>query len=515
MSQTKMITKRPDSNGFEYKRERAQIVSFEKMRELLQRNVSKTSSKSFTQYTKELLRNYINSPVNNQDQLREISRFLCRYSMLYKKILMYYASMPLFYYNVTQINDLTKTISADKSLKGYQKILSEFETFKLKKEGYTALYMAIRDGFSVFEMYDEGNGKFFMPLDVQYCRIYGKTDTGEWIVYYNAAYFDTGNNSDFIYGINNDGVGVWSDVHINGYREYKEKGRDHQWYRLDPSKTFCLTTCSDDEFDAPLPFFLPLFDLILDDLDLQDLINNRTALENYVLLLSKIPLKDNSQDIDDFAVSLELVQTMQSLIDAVVPDLIGTAYSPMDIEKIEFPRSNTTETNDELSKSVQNIFNNAGACQLVVSGGSSSNSIGLKHSIENDISTCWIWVEKIESWLNYYIKENISDGYRLRIHKITWYNQDEYRSSMKDAATLGGSALDYLTSTGDSPYMALQKLNFENTLGIKDLMIPLQSSYTMSSDSKTGAPVKSEDELSESGAATRNGDKNAGTKANS
>ena len=80
---------------------------------------------------------------------------------------------------------------------------------------------------------------------------------------------------------------------------------------------------------------------------------------------------------------------------------------------------------------------------------------------------------------------------------------------------MGGSALSYLTSLGDTPYIALQKLNFENAIGIKNLMIPLTSSYTQSASSNTGgAPQKDETELTDSGIKTRDGDKNEGTKAN-
>ena len=85
---------------------------------------------------------------------------------------------------------------------------------------------------------------------------------------------------------------------------------------------------------------------------------------------------------------------------------------------------------------------------------------------------------------------------------------------MKDAATLGGSALDYLTSLMGNPYDAYCKLMFENTIGIKDLMIPLQSSFTQSNKKDSGGQTKSDDELSDSGIATRDGDKNAGTSAN-
>lgn len=513
-NERKVITKTENSD-YSSTRERAQKISFAKLQELLQRNVGKTFTKTFTTYTKELLRTYIQSPNSNQDNLREISRFLCRYSMLYKKLLMYYPSMPLFYYNITQLNDFTKEIDANKSIKNFQKVLKNFSAFELSKDSYSQMYMALRDGFGVYELYDsDENGKVFMPLDVKYCRIYGKTSDNQWIIYHDAAYFDAGNNKDFIYGVNGDGVGTWSQQHIQGYKGYKEKGRDFEWYRLDPNTTFCLTACADDEFYSPLPFFLPLFELILDDIDLQELINNRTALENYVLLISKIPLMNNTDQIDDFGLSLELVQQIQALIDDVVPDLIGTAYSPMEIEKIEFPRSNTTDANDELARSVQNIFSNAGASQLVISGGSSTNSVGLKHAIQNDMSTCWTLVEKIESWYNHYLKNVISDGYVFKIHKITWYNQDEYQNMMKDAATLGGSALDYLTSLGNTPYEAYCKLTFENAIGIKNLMIPLQSSFTQSNKNDGKNHMKPDDELSDNGISTRDGEKNSGTSAN-
>ena len=114
----KVYTK-TDESGYEVERKRAQKINFAKFQELLQRNVGKTFTKTFTTYTKELLRNYISSPNNSQDNLREISRFLCRYSMLYKKLLMYYPSMPLFYYNITQLNDFTKEIDPLKIIRTY------------------------------------------------------------------------------------------------------------------------------------------------------------------------------------------------------------------------------------------------------------------------------------------------------------------------------------------------------------------------------------------------------------
>ena len=77
--------------------------------------------------------------------------------------------------------------------------------------------------------------------------------------------------------------------------------------------------------------------------------------------------------------------------------------------------------------------------------------------------------------------------------------------------------MDYLTACGDTPYIALQKLNFENAIGVKSLMVPLQTSYTInSSTSNTGGrPQSNGDDLTDEGVATRDGDKNARTAANS
>ena len=63
--------------------------------------------------------------------------------------------------------------------------------------------------------------------------------------------------------------------------------------------------------------------------------------------------------------------------------------------------------------------------------------------------------------------------------------------------------MDYLSVVEGSPYKAINKIRFENALGIKDIMIPLQSSYNSSSTSP-GRPRSDDDSLSGSAERTRN-----------
>lgn len=138
--------------------------------------------------------------------------------MLYKQMISYFSTMPLYTYNITPLADYTKDFDLDKQLKNYEKVLKTFHHFNMAQELQNVVSNTIRDGMYVGWMSgDDENGIFLMPLDVQYCRIYGKTREGEWITYFDASFFDKSNNKDFITGVNNDGVGVWDQVFVDGY----------------------------------------------------------------------------------------------------------------------------------------------------------------------------------------------------------------------------------------------------------------------------------------------------------
>ena len=507
-TETKMITKNEEE--FKPKREVAQKLTFEQLRELIQRNVNRSVNKSFTQYTRELLEQYTVNPVSNIDNLREVSRFLTRVSMIYKQMISYFSTMPLYTYNITPFFDYTQEVQPDQTLKKYQKVLKAFNSFNMFKELSNVVSITIRDGFYVgYMFYSEKDGIFLMPLDQTYCRIYGKTSSGEWIVYMNAAYFDQGNNKDFIYGVNEDGVGVWPDVFIDGYETFKSEGRDYQWFRLPPENTLCLISSTDDEFYMPLPYFLPLFKSLLQLLDTENLIAAKTEIENYKLILNKIPLIGNSDDVDDFAVSMEIVLQFQQLLEAIVPEGIGIGTTPCEVETISFDKSTSTSDTDALQKAMNSLFANAGINQLVVSSGDSSNANGLKYSIANDLGKISVYIRRLESWLNYFIKTNISEGFQLQIFDETQYNRQDFINEKKEAASLGSSKMDYLCAMGDTPYIAYNKLRFEAVvLNVQQFMVPLQSTYTQSGSDTGGAPTKDETELSPEGQATRDSGKN-------
>ena len=184
--------------------------------------------------------------------------------------------------------------------------------------------------------------------------------------------------------------------------------------------------CGEDPI-VPLPFFLPVFQSLLDLMDYQDLIRSKTELENYVLLLSKIPLISGSEEVNDFAVDLDLVRLSQQMIDEVAPELCATAFSPCEVEPIFFNNKNQVDDTNAYSKAIKNLFESLGISSALF--GDSDNSIGLRHSIRVDESLMFYQMSKLEANIKRYIKLNISENFDFYYHKVTVFSQDEYTTS--------------------------------------------------------------------------------------
>lgn len=503
MSQQIVQEKHETIEEFEQRKRALTFKQIDSLKHLLLQNVSKNgTNRSFTQYTKSLIKTYLQNPYSYRDQIREVSRYLWRVSALYKRLIMTYATMPLYNYTLTQKVEFTKKINTNKAMSDYEKTLKRLQPINFYDEFATAIAIALRDGAYFSFVYDnEEDGLFFHILDPQYCRIMGKNEAGQWIVAFDATYFSRGNNVIFVEGIDGDTSGCWDQVFIDGWNEY-QGNRDARWFILPPERTMCLLASESDSFDLILPYWTGIMVPMLDILDFQDIIADKTQLQNYYLLLSKIPLLSSTNTVDDFAVSLEICRAMQELIDAAVPELVGTALSPMDLELYSFGKNTTAEDTDIISDSVENVMENAGITQNLLSASKTANAVAQRYSVLNDSSFVFMLVSRLEANFEYYIRKNISEDYMFKIHRETWYNEEEYIEKQRQAATLGAPALDLLTALGMTPYEAICKIKFEDAIGIKDMMVPLQSSYNTSSTA-IGRPRVDDTDAGESTERTR------------
>lgn len=489
---------------------RAQIINYSELQKLLVQNIKKTTSRTYIPYTKENIQSYLQNPLANLDNIRLVSQFLYRVSSPYKIIINYFAGLGTYSYNVTYHSDLTKgSLEVSEFIKDYQTLLLRLENMRLKDALPAVVATALRDGAFFGFCYDNEKSFFISTLDPKYCKVSSIQD-GVCNFAFNASYFDQGNNKYYIDAENNPD-GLWDQAFIDGYNAYKAQGRDFMWFELPPEKSICII--AGDDPICPLPYFVSVFVDMLDLLDYQSLVRDKTELENTVLLLSKIPMIKNTEEVNAFSVDLDLVQATQATIDENTPSLVGTAYSPCEVTPIFFKNSNQVEDTNIYANALSNLMSNIGLSEMLFNP-NKGGSVGLNASIKTDELTFYRFLHRIESWLNRYLTLNITEDFLLAFHRVTYFSRNEYADKLKEAATLGLPVkMDYATALGFSPLQILQQGYFENALGLSELWVPLSSSYNGAGSGQAGAPVKADGELTDEGADSRDAGKNEGTKA--
>ena len=474
----------------------------EKLKELILQDVSRNRTQTAMQYTKSLVSTYLQNPYSYRTQIIGVSRFLWRVSSIYRKIILYYATMPKYNYCIVEAPEFTKEPNVQKLLKDYETVLLAAHRTNFKEEFATAIALAIRDGSYVGYAYSSDEGTFFHMLPVEYYKIRGKNQAGQWVVAFDATYFAVGQNRIFVEGIDGDTTGCWAEEFINGWKAY-QADREARWFILDPSKTLVLLGGLQDEFDNPLPFFTGLFPSILNMLSAEEIVADRTELDNFYLLLLKIDTFDENT-VDDFEVSLDLAEAYKNALSEIMPRLSGVGLAPgLSPELITFSKANSANDESIIQENINNIFAQSGASQTVVSSGDSQSALSIKYSLLNDFSYVALLLSRLEKNYQYYIDNNIAEGTIFTIHHQTHYNEDEYLEKLKTSATLGGSAMKYLTAMNMTPYEAFCTIRFESAIGLKDMMEPLQSSYQKSAND-VGRPRAADDEISPSAERTKN-----------
>ena len=476
----------------------------EKLKELILQDVTRGRTQTVMQYTKSLVSTYLQNPFSYRSQIIGVSRFLWRTSAIYRKIILYYATMPKYNYCIVEAPEFTKEPNVQKLLKDYETVLLAAHRTNFKEEFATAIALAIRDGVYCGYAYASDEGTFFHMLPVEYFKVRGKNQAGQWVVFFDATYFAVGQNRIFVEGIDGDTTGCWADDFVNGWKEY-QSNRDARWFMLDPSKTLVLLGGLQDEFDNPLPFFTGLFPSILNMLAAEELVADRTELDNFYLLLLKIDTFDENT-VDDFEVSLELANAYKEALEGIMPKLSGVGLIPgLSPELITFSKANSNNDESLIQENINNIFAQSGASQTIVSSGDGQSALSIKYSLINDFSYVALLLSRLEKNYQYYLDKNIAEGTIFTIHHQTHYNEDEYLEKLKTSGTLGGSAMQYLTAMNMTPYQAYSTILFEKAIGLKSMMEPLESSYQKSAnDNDAGRPRASDDEISGSAERTRN-----------
>lgn len=433
-------------------------------------DLKKKTTKTFTTYTKEKYRTYIDNPANNEANIRNMSNFLYRVSMPYRRFINYLSDIPCFYWNLTpQIDSSKKNSDYTKILNNYYKMLQTITNMGIEFEFRKVLNTVMREGVFYGFIYEDKNSFFIHKLDPDYCRPV-EIEAG----CYNFA-------MDMTFFTKNKTYLEYMDPYFQGLFElYQQDSTTYRWQVIEPSRSICIKIDM-DIVDEHLPILIGIFEALLDLIDARSLQRNKEEIQNYKLITLKIPSFSDTREVDDFTIDLQTAQKFYNALLDTVPEAVGVALTPMEVDTVNFKTDD--DSNDLIAASMRSVFNDSGIAQLLFNT-EGSGSVGLDASTKVDASFVWKTVSAIEHWIQRYISYKSTGSYKyfFEILKVDCFNKDKVVERELKLANSGvPNKLKLAASAGQDPYKTLSSQIFENDiLSIHENWIPLQTSYTLS-----------------------------------
>ena len=491
--------KQPTANEMRewYEKNKKHIENFASAEQSLKslKDVTKTSTKVVSAFSKDALRTYLQNIGSNAKNLRNLSRYLYYRCHAYYRWVMYNATMfDLSCRSVIPKYDLVKGGDAQKMLKSYYSTLTVLDELNLQYEFLKALIIAFReDVFYGCAYYTEGEGMFILPLDPDYCAISGIFNDSSYSFSMDMSYFRSRQYE----------LESWGSPFTEMYNEYSRSGIKFQ--PMPPEYAVCLKS-RPETWDLELPVASGLLNSIIGLIDVEDIQAIADEAEIYKMLW--IELQTIGKDTDDWKVDPALVvDYFNRMINEALPDYISAAIIPGKLESVSFESNKADEVN-KISKNTAALFASAGGSQ-VLSAANITGTTGFTAAIQADtefaLSALLPQIQATTNrLLSFYVGSK--DVAKVKFFEVSVYTKETFKKGLLEGATYGTPTILAYNACNQFSELETLALNFlENEcLDLHSKFVPVQSSHTTAGTSDTGgAPTKDTDEISDEGEASR------------
>ncbi|MBT9138686.1 MAG: hypothetical protein DDT31_01260 [Syntrophomonadaceae bacterium] len=448
-------------------------------------------------YTREQISKFMENPVINESQLREISHHLFVASGAYRRLIWYWSSMLTLDSVLVPDRERITQVGFKRQLDRATRYL---DNYNIKYEFGKALSYAMLDGVYFGLERVEKDQIMLQRLPTDICRITHLIN-GVYGFSIDMAFFDKHENRQRL-------DTEFPPEILEMYRAYEaSKHRaGARWQLVDESIGVCYKV--DHAMLANIPPLAGTFiDLIYLD-GAKAISYAENLLANFRLLVAQIPWKKDAQSEDDMLMTWATSQKFWSILQKTVPEYVGVAVTPFD--KLEFASIDGPgdKRADKIERAENNVYVGAGVSAGLFNS-QNDNSISLNRGIEVDEGTMWIFLRYLERlFRNRFISMNLP--FKIIFPDISIYNRKEMAREYRTDAQ-GGLPKSFLAAArGYSASDMMNLLAFENDyLGLTDKTVPLKSSHTSVED--VGRPPTEDiNDLGGAGVKARDGDTNRG-----
>lgn len=465
----------------------------------------KIPTRTTSTYSRENLRTYLRNPAtdSNNKSLRKLSNYLYTVSHVYRRMVNLKAhQINCKTWSAYPIVTMVEENDEEAILQEYERVVNIVTNMHMETQIYKLMLHAWKNGVAYGYIYGdpEGEGSFYIHLlDPDYCKIScASYDHGVLGFLFDMSYF-RGNEELLEY---------YDKEFTTLYNQYASD--NIRWKQLPIERTICIKI-DPDNLDYSIPPFSGLMEQIISLTDLQAAQDEIDSLQNYKMVWGKLETLSGTKEPNDFSVDLDLALEFMKKVNAALPDNVGYALSPMDLDTIEFSSNDASDSN-VLSHAYSNLVEANGS--IILNSNRISNSTSFKLAMQAECEDAMAPTVQLNAWLKFYLKYNHNvETVAVEFSDISpYFMNDEIEKYTK----LGGLGLPIKTELA-----AMVKANPQKSFGMDFLERqllklgqerwnnPLVSTNTQSGDSGSeGAPEKDDSELTDEGEASRDKDTN-------
>lgn len=441
----------------------------------------------------------VSCPHRNGRHFIRINNYMYNSSMFFKNMADFYTKMPLYRYTANILprnSNFTKT--KDEFInKKYIAFCNKIEELNLGQELHRMLIKMFLEDAVFGYWLEEGSSSSIYYFPSRWCKITG-IQNGMWA-----------------FSLRVDSVPV-SELKclpkeiamlIKRYKNRKNVPLKDGLLPIPYEKSVCF------KWNFHLPYIFPPFTAVVKSVlelaDIKKLSRTKYELDVMNILAMKIPIDEKEQD--HMLLSNDIVAPFVNLIKESVPDNLGVAVAPLDMEMLSLSKNQSVDK-DIVEDAIGNYNSEIGVPDF----GDSDTAAEMKRAIENASGVVFNIMNQISNGINLKMK---LDGYSIfpsfwikyEMLEITNFNKIEYQESLLKQAQAGVPVrLKWYASLNVSPPQFLGQSRLEDNIYrdiFENQFVP-KTSYTSSSEDEGGRPNTPENQLTGSGSQTVENDGN-------
>ena len=267
--------------------------------------------------------------------------------------------------------------------------------------------------------------------------------------------------------------------------------KNYQWQQLD-SKFARATTFSLDG----TPYFSAVFPELIDYMSAKEMSKLSSELDLFTILIQKAEFdKEGNLLVDDDTMDA-LIETLAKIAKSAGA---GSMTTPFNVEALRL-KTSTEQHQDYVGDALTSIYNSASLQEMTFnSANKNGGSAGITTSNQMSLGVFTPIVAQFRRWyVSKFMEVSPSVIFDIDFLPITVFNEKDISSGYKEMLSMGGSVFYYASSIGINQFKFTNIIDFEESLGIKQKLVPPQTSYTTTGETEeAGRPEKDESETSD------------------